>query len=78
MIDPRWSWQGGSYEKNRTICMRPEIVPEGLLTKGYSWEVKFAESKLNPSCHIPQLKYSNSCVYNVCQRKDCSLQLVAE
>jgi hypothetical protein len=38
--------------KNRTIYMRPEIVPKAL-DKGYSWEVKFAEFRLNPHAIFP-------------------------
>lgn len=38
--------------------------------------MKVAGSRLNPSCHISHLEYGSSCVYNVYQRKDCSLLLI--
>ena len=49
----RDSGWGVGYEKTSTVYMRPVIVPEGLLTKGYSWEVNDAEFVLGLHAIFP-------------------------
>jgi hypothetical protein len=50
-------------KKNRTIYMRPEIVTQGLLTKGYSWEVNPIGALITTGYDIPFVTVNPSCFF---------------